>query len=155
MTVKKQERNELKTRKATNTFLFKLLKFVFLVMIISWPLCVYYLMYDNNLEDETQEVTQRAMKMEADNNMVRRKQDQQLLTQRCVPNDAIIDCCCPQTCNSYTLDVNIGLFTCRERMQFLFEKRRMSVRDACVKAATEYSACDMCNPDKCPVHVLQ
>jgi len=76
-------------------------------------------------------------------------------SQKCSASGPVVDCCCPQECNSDILNTTVWrLLTCKRRVEFLIKKYHNDQREACVKTAEEYpEECGKCNPDKCSIPV--
>lgn len=64
-----------------------------------------------------------------------------------------IDCGCPDTCKSETLNSNAGGYTCKERIQWLIHAQELEELGACRQVAgNEYhSQCGACDPVVCRV----
>jgi endo-1,3(4)-beta-glucanase len=60
----------------------------------------------------------------------------------------VIDCGVPRTCTDYVLDTIAGLYSCRQRIEWLMQEMAQSEQDACIQVAAHENPfeCGKCNP---------
>lgn len=64
----------------------------------------------------------------------------------------VYDCGRPELCIDFVLDTIAGLYTCRQRMNWLIQERSYTEKQACYEVAVKENPlqCGKCNPDSTP-----
>jgi hypothetical protein len=69
----------------------------------------------------------------------------------------VFDCGQPELCSDFVLDTVAGLYTCRQRMNWLMQERSYSELQACHEIAVQENPlqCGNCNPEEMPENEVE